>query len=497
MMTAIRYTARRLSTQLALVSLLAIAAAPALAGGTATQTLIVGQRSYTLPSNTPILLDEQPAVLSDLLGRPAGLQLRWQADAVRGAAVPVFSYTVIGPVTSIAPLQVLGQSLTVTADTVIAGVDNVGELAVGMPVVVAGLVDANGSVYTSLIEVRGAQGNRFLLAGRVEEVLPQPGRLRVGSQWLMLTAGVVSGCAAASPVVGEHVEMRADAIVGFQPGGDIDTVTALTCTTLVPFGTPGASGAIEGVVSAALSGTQFAIGDLIVTHGPDTVFEFGGPDDLEPGNAVGIEGTFVSMTELLADGIEFVRPVVRFEAPMTPADTTPGVSLRPFGVEVFSSAQLRDDDDIMLSGLSQPRQVRVRGWLDGVGVAYATRVRDRGAPDAADVALRGPISAIADPQLTVQGLTVDTTGALLFDADEMPLTPAELFAQVRRNQVVDVSGAQWNAQTRTLSGGSVILLGYEHTEPVPGDLPAVLAGTVRSYRGTDAIFGDGFEVTAP
>ncbi len=472
-------------------------AVPAVAGE-ATQTLLVGQRSYTLPSNTPIVLDEQPALLSDLIGRPAGLILRWTVDGSgRGVNLPIFSYTLIGPVTSIAPLRVLGQPLTVTADTVIEGAASAAELQPGDPVVVAGLVDANGSVYTSLIERRGAQGGRFLLSGRVEAVQSGPDRVQVGQQLLQIGPGVVDGCTGALPVVGDHVDVRADAIPGFQPGDPIDTVTSLSCSTLVPAGTPGAAGVIDGVVSAAVSETEFALGALRVTHGPDTVFEFGGPDDLEPGSAISIEGSFVSADLFAADAIEFVRPIVRFEAPLQPADVSPGISLRPLGVEVFVSAQLRDDDGIAANGLNQPRQVRVRGWLDREGIAHATRVRDRGAPDANDVDLRGPIEAIAQPLLTVQGLTIDTTGALLFDADGNPLTPAQFFAAVRRNQVLDVSGAQWNATTRTLAGGDILLLGFEHTAPLPGDPQGVIAGVVRSYRGGDAIFRDGFGPTTP
>ena len=44
-----------------------------------------------------------------------------------------------------------------------------------------------------------------------------------------------------------------------------------------------------------------------------------------------------------------------------------------------------------------------------------------------------------------------------------------------------------------LFGGSVILLGYEHTEPLPGTAGTQVAGIVRNYGLGDAIFFDGFE----
>lgn len=475
-----------------------LAATAALAAGAAgaqpvpTQTLVIGQRSYTMPADTPIEIDGQPAVLSDLLGLPPGLQVRW-APSARGTPTPVFSYTLIGPVTALAPLAVLGQGVTITADTVLEGFADPADLSPGDPLVVAGLVDGNGSLYATLVERRGAQGNRFLLAGRVQAVQDAPVRLRVGAQWLVPGAVAATGCAGPLPVVGDYVEARADAIAGFQPGDPIDTVTDLACANPVPLGTPGAQGAIEGVVGAVLAGDRFAIGALEVVHGATTQFGFGGPDDLEPGALVGIEGTFAKTGELAADAIEFVRPVVRFEAPMAPADVSPGVSLRPFGVEVFHSAQLRDDDGILANGLASPRQVRVRGWLDRDGLAWALRVRDRGAPDPLDARLRGPVEAIAAPALVIQGLAIDTAGAAFFDADKNPIDAATFFADVRLNHMVDIGAASWDAPAATLRGGSITLLGYEHTEPLPGTPGGFLAGTAYGYGVADPVFADGFE----
>lgn len=475
-----------------LLVLAALAAGAAGAQPVPTQTLLIGQRSYTLPADLPILLDGEPALLSDLVGRPAGMQVRW-APSGRGGATPVFSYTLIGPVTAVAPLAVLGQGVTITADTVLEGFADPADLVPGDPMVVAGLVDGNGSLYATLVERRGAQGNRYLLAGRVQAVQVAPARLRVGDQWLQPGGVAATGCAGPLPAVGDYVEARADAIAGFQPGDPIDTVTVLACAEPVPLGTPGAQGAIEGVVGAVLAADRFAIGSLEISHGAATQFGFGGPDDLEPGAVVGIEGTFAQAGELAADAIEFVRPVVRFEAPMAPADVTPGVSLRPFGIEVFRSAQLRDSDGILANGLASPRQVRVRGWLDRSGLAWALRVRDRGTPDPFDARLRGPVQAIAPPTLVIQGLTIDTQGAAFFDADKNPIDAATFFADVRRNHMVDLGAARWDATATTLHGGNVILLGYEHTEPLPGAPGGFLAGTAYGYGLADPLFADGFE----
>jgi hypothetical protein len=471
-----------------------------LAGGspawaqTGTQTVRVGGRDYTLPSSTPVLIDQQPGVLADLLDRPGGLRLTWIPGTARGIPVLVFSYSVIGTVTSTVPLRVLGLPVTITADTVLEGVVDPAAIPLGTPLVVAGLTDVNGGLLATLVEQRGAQGNRYLLAGHVQQLQAAPAQVRLGEQWLAIAAVAFDGCAGALPAVGDYVELRADSIAGFQPGDLIDTVTSARCATPVPAGTPGAQGALEGLVGTAGPGQRFSFGALDIAWTEATVFEFGGPDDLEPGADVGVEGVYIDASHFLADAVEFVRPVVRFEAPMTQDQVDPGVALAPFGVSVWHSSQVRDDDGILATGLAQPRQVRVRGWIDRLGERYATRVRDRGAPDPADVALRGPVASIAAPLLTIQSLTIDTTGAAFLDRDKLPLTAEQFFEQVRVNHMVDLSAATWDASATALTGGSVILLGYEHTEPLPGIPGSIVAGTAYGYGRGDPIFGNGFDV---
>lgn len=461
------------------------------------QVVEISNRTYELPSDTPVIIDDQVSVLSNMVGQPLGMQVRWMpAFVAQRGPLPtlIFSYTLIGPVTGVDPLEVLGQPVTITGDTEIEGFATPDQLVAGDATIIAGLVDANGSHYATLAVRREVQGNKYLVGGYVAEVVVDEPRLRLGNQWIN-TAGVVfDDCTGGFPVVGDYLQLRADSIVGFMPGDAIDTVVSALCTEPVPLGTIGAQGVLEGIVGAGIEGVSFLLGDVVIRYGAATVFEFGGLDDLEPGAPVSVEGTFADASNFDADNIEFVRPVVRFQAPMLPADVTPGESLRPLGVEVFTSAQLRDDDDIVANGLAAPAQVEVRGWLDRNGAAFATRVRLRGDADADSVSLRGPLAAFASPTLTVQGLTIDSTGATFLDADGLPLTANEFFAQLQVNQVIDVGGASWNAPIRTLTGGIITLLGFEHTQPVPGPLNAIVAGTLRGIEGSDRIFTSGFEV---
>lgn len=463
----------------------------------ATQTLVVNNRTYTLPADTPVVIDGEPSILADLLGRPAGMQLRWDSTGTRGTVpVPVFSYTLIGPVTRIDPIEVLGQPVTITGDTVIEGFKAIGELEPGAPMIVAGVVDPNGSLMATLAERRGAQGNKYLLSGYAEQIVANEPRLRIGSQWIA-TAGVFfTDCPGDFPAIGDYLELRADSIPDFEPGDAIDTLVDARCASPVPLGTPGAQGFLEGIVGTGIDGESFMLGPITVRYDETTVFEFGGPDDLEPGVDLSTEGVFIDATTFDADSVEFVRPVVRFEAPMTPADVTPGIAVRPLGVTVNFSAQVRDEDGILANGLTSPAQVEVRGWVDRAGVAFATRVRERGDPTANDVDLRGPVDTFNRPLLVVQGLNVDASSALFLDADGASMTADAFFAEIRLNHMIDLGAAQWNVTTRTLSGGTLTLLGYEHTVPVPGAPNSIVSGTVRSYGLADPIFAHGFDPPA-
>jgi Domain of unknown function (DUF5666) len=483
---------------LALLALVNVAAALAQTGSL---TFAINGRVVTMPLNTQVLIDDEPATLADLRYRPNGMQARWNNSfsLVEGvAATPIFSFTLIGPVTDSARLAVLGQPITITADTTLAGVAPPFTLPLGTPVVVAGLVDANGSILATLVERRGQPGARFLLTGQVQDMGELPGVFRIGDQWISAPTITFADCATPTPGLGEYVELRADAIANFPPGSVLDTVTGGRCVAPVPAGTAGAAGFLQGLISAVPTPDRFDIGSLAVNIGATTTFVFGAVDDLGEGVAVTVDGSYVDAHTFAATVVEFVRPVVRFEAPLTPANVVAGVSLSPFGVPMRWSAQVRDEDGILTNGLVKPAQVEVRGYLDRSGQAFATRVRNRGNADPNDVRLRGPVQAINNPMLTIQGLTVNTTGATFADEYGITMTTAQFFAAVQIDHQVDVSGSVFNAANSTLSGGAIVWIGAEPLR-VAGQSnlnpPAtgIYAGTAGNYAFIEPMFRSGFE----
>jgi hypothetical protein len=483
---------------------LALCSASLGAHAQANVTFTINGQSHALPGSTPVSIDGTPAELREVRTRPNGLQANWvdttgaAPTGVLGAPVLSFSYTVYGPVTANNPLTVLGQPVTVTGDTVLAGVEPPIALALGTPVLISGLVDANGSLLATLVERRAVFGNRFLLTGYVQELGAQAGSLRVGEQWVSAPGIVFQDCAGGVPAVGDYLEMRANAVASFPPGSVLDTVTDARCVQPVPVGTAGAIGTLQGMVQEAPVANEFMLGNVVVRFNTATVFVFGGIDDIAPGAALFAEGTFADATHFDAESIEFLQPAVRYEVPVTPAQVTPGVSISPYGIVVLNSAQVRDQDNILANGLAQTRQVQVRGYLDRNGQAFALRVRDRGNPDVNDCGVRGPVQSVNNPLLAVQGLTIDTTGATFTDEFGTPMSAAQFFAAVQVNHLIDVSAAAFNGATRTLTGGSIVYIGAEPAVAERGASPfggttTIREGTAGGYAIPDTVFRNGFE----
>ncbi len=460
----------------------------------------LNDRSVGLPLETQVIVDDQLTTLGSVQQLANGMHVEWTgvppAGSDRGVAlVPLFSFQLIGPVTGNSPLEVLGQPITLTADTVLSNLTAPVNLPLNTPVVVSGLVDPNGSVRATLVERRAAFGNSFLLTGPVEVVDGANLQVRVGAQWVSYLGAVFNGCAEPMPRPGEFVAVRTQAQPNYVPGTVLTTMISAHCLTLVPIGTAGAAGFLQGTITALPTASSFQIDALTVNVSSATEFISGARDDLEVGVVVNIDGNFVDPVTFDATVIEFSRPVVRFEAPMLPADVTSGESLRALGVLVRNTAQVRDEDLILANGLTQARQVEVRGYLDRVGRAYATRVRERGAPDAADVGLRGPVQTISAPRLSIQGLTVDTTGAIFRNELGQPLLASEFFGLLALDHLVDVSAAVYNAGTSTLTGGVITYIGAEPAQiPLLRDgSPPVNAGTASGYSLTTPLFRDGFD----
>ncbi|MEO7432594.1 MAG: DUF5666 domain-containing protein, partial [Dokdonella sp.] len=409
---------------------------------------------------TEVIIDDQ--VLAPGAELPHHVGMRVEAryatvvpnGVIPAAAVVVFSYAERGPVTSVDPLRVLGQEVTVIADIGLTGVPGglVGNIAPGNHLDVSGYVDTNATLLASFIEFLPTPTPRWLLSGYITAI--NGDELLIGPQRVGVVGVAPIDCGQALSV-GQFVEIRADAITGFNAGSLLDSVTRLTCVTPVPLGTTGALGALTGLVGTIMSPTSFQFGPYVVTHDAQTEFRFGSADDLVVGAALEVDGVFGDNLAFAAQGIQFSAPVIRIEGPVDPADVQPGAdgSVSVLGNTVRRSAQLRDEDAIYATGIAQPRQIEVRGYLDHLGNRWATRARLRGGPDAGDSRAAGPVQSVARPLLEVLDLTLDSTTSTFEDPAGNAIDADTFFAGALPGAIVEQSGA-WNG-IDTLSGGVV------------------------------------------
>ena len=470
-------------------------AGPALAD----DVLDVQGRRVIVGPQTEIVVDDEILPPGSPVPQKPGLRVEARFPPGRdpqgagGAAITViFSYALKGPVTSVEPLRVLGQEITVTADTATVGLPggSIDNVVPGDHLDVSGYVDTNSSVLASFVEFSPTPIARWLLAGYVTAI--DANGINLGPQRVDV-AGVPAQDCGAALAVGQFVEIRADAIANFGPDTVLDTVTDLRCVQPVPIGTPGALGALNGVVGTILSDSSFQFGAYAVSYDANTVFRYGSAGDIVTGAALEVDGVFGDNLTFLAQGIQFDAPMIRLEGPAEVADVVPGAdgSVMLLDNLVHRSAQLRDEDDIYALGIAQPRQIELRGYLDRLGNRYATRARLRGAPDATDARAGGPVEWVARPELGVLGLVLDTTGALFEDPAEQPITADEFFLDAVPGALVEQNGS-WDATTHTITGGVALLVA--RVEPPPrlptGTAHSLIVGTLRS---TDRVFADGFD----
>jgi hypothetical protein len=407
-----------------------------------------------------------------------------------------------GPITQAAsasaPLRVLGQAITVNANTVLVNVpaNNVSQLTTGQLLSVSGQIDSNNSFVATRLELRNS-APVWRLTGFASSFNGATSSVNVGTQVVSFPGLVLENCANPIPV-GQYIEVRAPAVPNFVSGNSI-AATRLRCGTPFDAGTVGAPGAQDGLIVSLVSATQFTMAGLTVNLGPTalvpaTLFRNGAVDDLDVGVRIEVEGIYSAANTLDASKIRFIYPQIRFEAPVLPAAIIPGVSITILGNTVKLNPQTRDSGGVG-AGIAAERQLRVRGYTDRNGNLFATRIDDRGAPRTDRYRATGPANTIASPNFKIFGLNINTATSTFTDPQDNPITSAAFFTALAPGRVASITDAVFNAGTNTLSGGIVSL----EDDVVPNNrvsnknlANAIVSGAVTEL-ALDQVLVDGFE----
>lgn len=202
---------------------------------------------------------------------------------------------------------------------------------------------------------------------------------------------------------------------------------------------------VEGFVTQA--GTpngniiDFTIGTTPVRTTANTEFRGGTVDEIVVGAKMSAEGRFDGST-LIAKHVKF-HESVRLEGDIETIGTNaltikglPGIT-----VTVNSQTEFKANGGATINNLSDlaiNNHIRVRGRVSGTNSVIATRIQLR-SPDN-DVDLQGPVQAVSDPNLTILGVSVDTTGVQFEGIDGGPMSRAAFFAAVNVGTLVKVKG---------------------------------------------------------
>ncbi|MBL8298018.1 MAG: hypothetical protein JNN30_06655 [Rhodanobacteraceae bacterium] len=445
---------------LVLASLLPATAGAAGHAPQATNTITINRtRHYDLSPTTLLTLDGRPISAAQLqqLGNGFSTQVRVinAPDGLAGGdAIAVDLRTLArGPVTATNPLQVLNQPVSTNADTVLVGLPGgVDAVAVGDLLQISGYLDSNGSIVASRLQGALNPTTDWKLAGRVSSL--NGTQFSIGGQRVDYGSVVPTDCGPALQD-GQLVELESLRNPAYTPAATLIDVIAVACEDWGIDDPPGGAVSVEGVVSQLpdppTSPPSFQLGAITVHSTAQTEYRGGTAEDIDEGVRLEAEGIYdAAQSTLLAREIRFVQAQVRFRAPLQPADITPGEQLDVLNSVVQFSPQTRDEDAIAANGLTAPRQVEVIGFVDRDGGLFATRLRDRGNPDAQRIVLSGPVASIAAPNLTILGQVVDTTGAVFRDAANQPISAAAFFAQIRAGSIVKASEARVDTATQRL-----------------------------------------------
>jgi len=126
-----------------------------------------------------------------------------------------------------------------------------------------------------------------------------------------------------------------------------------------------------------------------------------------------------------------------------------GFSVSTDALTRFEDKSSADVRPLTISDINAGDYLEVRGgeFPAGSGQILATII-ERDDVDSRTI-LQGFVTNVADPTLTIMGVTIETNGAIFRDVDDSILTPGEFFNLVDVNSLVKVRGTESSATTIT------------------------------------------------
>lgn len=434
----------------------ATGAAAGVTSGTITGfgSVIVNGVRYRTSGATEFDVDDGPGGQDDLaVGQQ--VTVRWSSSdggQTFDATIVEYDDTLEGPIAAnsidlvAGTFVVLGQIVQVGAgtsfDDSVPGRSLAG-LVAGNRVEVSGLIDANGIVQATRIEldddIDDDSDDEFEVRGSIAGLDPLA-RTFVINGLTVDYSGVP-----AVPVLadGDFVEVE---------GSAFDGTTLLATKVEREDADDDDEGEveIEGFVTAFASATDFEVNGRRVTTNAGTRFEDGTVADLAINARVEVEGSLDVNGVLVAETVEFRsdlddddedgpgRAGIEDLITAIPAADTivaGGVTIRLTSRTRFEDHGEGADQFLNAAALRVGDFVEVRGTVLPGNVVEAVILERDEADD--DASLKGPVTALASPALSILGVAIDTDGATRFEDDDTDITADAFFAAATVGAVVE------------------------------------------------------------
>lgn len=354
-----------------------------------------------------------------------------------------------GPITAIdAAAQtfvLLAHTVRVTPETSLD--DAIGTsfaaLAVGMEVEVSGMPDASGDIIATRIEARHPGGSRLEVLGKVAALDAIAHKFHIRTLVVDYSGATLGDFGSNVLANGQLVEVK---------GSTLNTAGELVATRIELRNFETGDGEfrreIEGLITRYVSATDFDVAGRAVTTTSTTRFENGTAADLALDMKVEAEGTINTAGVLVATKIQFRRSNNAGLAGVVDSVSADASgfagTLTVLGVTITvdSNTRVEDKGDLRLASFRladlQPGDfVRVRGAETGALALSASRLERRRPETGAWV--RGTVRNLAQPNLTVLGVPVVTSGSTIFQG----LNGTGFFAGAN-GLVVKVKGTESN-----------------------------------------------------
>lgn len=328
-------------------------------------------------------------------------------------------HRVIGPVTGVAPLEVLGQPVQSTADTSVETalgntLGDLENLVNGDIVAVAGPADNGGLIRASRVAERDTLPLQWQLVGAVQNYDSGAGTFEIGNQSIALGGVLPDNCDSFGNGSQVHVLAAKDST--FLAGDTLDTVTSVTCVDNA-FDLIGAEApeqvpaTFEGIIVDVSALPEIRVGGQRVNVANVLDLVFGRVGDLSVGTHIEVEGVLDTTTGILsAKRIIFLSPLVELTGPLESA--LAGEWFNMLGVTVKNTAGTLDPGMVLQNGdTSSPVNVRgfVTGFRDRAGsdwdsVVYAEEIEQVAS---SDESIYGPVTSTTTDVISILGVDFD------------------------------------------------------------------------------------------